>query len=119
MKPEDMVVVEKDVYSGFSAYLARQIVAAYDRKKPAGAALRDAVALLRPWNGQMEKGTAAPMLITLAYFRIQDTRRGSGVPRQAGKSTVSRWRLRYCSSSSRAAAGDGLRGSGCRPGWLV
>ncbi len=30
-----MLTVEKDVYSGFELFLARQVVAAYDRKKPA------------------------------------------------------------------------------------
>jgi penicillin amidase len=39
-KAQDMLGVEKDVYSGFSSFLARQIVAAYDRKKPAKQELR-------------------------------------------------------------------------------
>ena len=56
---------------GVLRILARKIVAAYDHKKPADAALADAVAVLRPWNGQMEKGTAAPMLITLAYYEFR------------------------------------------------
>ena len=56
-KPEDMLAVEKDVYSGFSSFLAAQIVAAYDRKKPTKPELADAVKLLRSWNGQMEKQT--------------------------------------------------------------
>jgi penicillin amidase len=80
LKSEDMAVVEKDVYSAFSAYLAKKMVAAYDRKKPA--ALKDAVNVLRPWNGQMEKGTAAPMLITLAY---QQLRRRVGEAASPGK----------------------------------
>jgi penicillin amidase len=80
LKPEDMVVVEKDVYSAFSAYLAKKMFAAYDHKKPA--ALKDAVDVLRPWNGQMEKGTAAPMLITLAY---QQLRRRVGEAASPGK----------------------------------
>jgi penicillin amidase len=71
LKPEDMLVVEKDVYSAFSAMLARKIVAAYDHKKPNDSPMADAVAVLRPWNGQMEKGTAAPMLITLAYYELR------------------------------------------------
>ncbi|HTB18664.1 MAG TPA: penicillin acylase family protein [Bryobacteraceae bacterium] len=71
-KPQDMLAVEKDVYSGFSSYLARQIVAAYDRKKPAKPELSDAVMLLRSWNGQMEKHTPAPLLITLAYNQLRN-----------------------------------------------
>ncbi len=71
-KPEEMLGVEKDVYSAFSSFLARRIVAAYDRKKPATRELGEAVTLLRSWNGQMEKQTAAPLLITLAYNELRN-----------------------------------------------
>jgi penicillin amidase len=71
-KPEEMLGVEKDVYSGFSSFLARQIVAAYDRKKPAQQDLAEAVTLLRSWNGQMEKQAPAPLLITLAYDQLRN-----------------------------------------------
>ncbi len=76
-KPQDMLAVQKDVYSGFSSFLAARIVAAYDRKKASEPALAkpevsDAVKLLRSWNGQMEKRTAAPLLITLAYNQLRD-----------------------------------------------
>jgi penicillin G amidase len=70
-KPQEMLGVEKDVYSSFSSFLAAQIVAAYDRKKPAKAELGEAVALLRSWNGQMEKQTAAPLLVTLVYDQLR------------------------------------------------
>ncbi len=71
-KPEEMLAVEKDVYSGFSSYLAAQIVAAYDRKKPNKPELADAVKLLRSWNGQMEKRTPAPLLVTLFYDQLRN-----------------------------------------------
>ncbi len=70
-KPQDMLGVEKDVYSAFSSFLAARMVAAYDRKKPNKPELNEAVALLRSWNGQMEKQTAAPLLITLAYGELR------------------------------------------------
>jgi penicillin amidase len=70
-KPEDMLAVQKDVYSAFSHSLAKQVLAAYDRRKPKGPDLNDAVALLRSWNGQMEKATAAPLLITLVYQQVR------------------------------------------------
>ena len=75
-KASDMLDVQKDVYSAFSSFLARQIVAAYDRKKHLKPEqyqqqLGPAVALLRSWNGQMEKQTAAPLLITLAYNNLR------------------------------------------------
>ena len=70
-KAQEMVSVQKDVYSAFSSFLARQVVAAYDRKKPAKAELTPAVDLLRSWNGQMEKQTPAPLLITLVYQQLR------------------------------------------------
>ncbi len=70
-KPEQMLAVEKDVYSAFSHFLARQVVAAYDQKKPGGEELKDCVALLRGWNGQMEKQTPAPLLISLIYDQLR------------------------------------------------
>jgi len=70
-KPDQMLAIEKDVYSDSAVYLARQIVAAYDQKKPAAPQLGEAVALLRSWNGQMEKQTPAPMIVTLVYQQLQ------------------------------------------------
>jgi penicillin amidase len=70
-RPQDMLVIQKDVYSAFSQFLAREIVVAYDQKKPAREDLNDAVALLRSWNGQMEKQTPAPLILTLVYQQIQ------------------------------------------------
>ena len=70
-KPEQLLAVEKDVYSAFSHFLARQIVTAYDQKKPGGEELKDCVALLRSWNGQMEKQTSAPLLISLIYDQLR------------------------------------------------
>jgi penicillin amidase len=71
LRPEDMLVVEKDVYSAFSRLLAQYVVAAYDKRKPNGANVKEAVDTLRDWNGQMEKGTAAPMVVMLTYYRFR------------------------------------------------
>ena len=70
-KPEQMLAIEKDVYSLSARYLARQVVAAYDHKKPAAPELGAAAALLRSWNGQMEKQTPAPMIVALVYEQLQ------------------------------------------------
>lgn len=71
-KPEEMLGVERDVYSQFSVFLALRVVAAYDRKKPLPPEVSQVIPLLRGWNGQMEKGTAAPMLLTLLYDQLKD-----------------------------------------------
>ncbi|MGA3203769.1 MAG: penicillin acylase family protein [Bryobacteraceae bacterium] len=70
-EPPQMLEVQKDVYSAFSHFLAQQIVAAWDARKTANPALGAAVDVLRSWNGQMEKGTAAPMLVTLAFQQLR------------------------------------------------
>jgi penicillin G amidase len=64
----DMIGIQKDVYSAFSEFLARQMVAAYDAKKNGP---REAIDLLRGWSGQMEKGTAAPMIVALVYEELR------------------------------------------------
>jgi penicillin amidase len=70
-KPQEMLAVQKDVYSSFASHLAHQIVSAYDHAKPAKPELQQAVALLRSWNGQMEKQTPAPLLVTLTYQELE------------------------------------------------
>ncbi len=70
-KPADMLIVQKDVYSDFDDFLAKQIVAAFDAKKPASAQARDAVDQLRNWSGQMEKGTAPGMIVELTYLALR------------------------------------------------
>lgn len=70
-KPEEMLAVQKDVYSALCAFLAEQAVAAFDAKKPSRAGLAEAVSVLRGWNGQMEKGTAAPLVATLLYLHLR------------------------------------------------
>ncbi|HBY61629.1 MAG TPA: hypothetical protein DEH78_17545, partial [Solibacterales bacterium] len=65
-KPEDMLVIQKDVYSPFLHFLAGRIVAAH-KPGDGGRALE----ILRSWNGQMEKGTPAPFLATLAFQHIR------------------------------------------------
>ena len=71
-KPEQMMDVEKDVYSGFERFIARQVVAAFDRQRPAGAQIAGAVAVLRSWNGQMEIPLAAPMLARLVWQHVRE-----------------------------------------------
>jgi len=66
LRPEDTLAVQKDVYSGFSRYLAQAVVTAFDGRG-APADLAEAVALLRAWNGQMDKSRPEPLIISLAF----------------------------------------------------
>jgi penicillin G amidase len=46
-------------------------VAAFGAEKPSNPQTQEAVAVLRKWNGQMEKSQAAPMLASLVYEQIR------------------------------------------------
>jgi penicillin amidase len=72
LKPEDSLRVQKDVYSALNKYLATQIVAAYDKHGGAGPAFADAAAILRSWDGQMDRDEAAPLIVTLAYQHLRE-----------------------------------------------
>jgi len=67
----DMLKVQGDLYSPFSAFLAKQIVAAYDKRNQRNPGLEEPIALLRSWNGQMDKDLVAPFVITLAYQHVR------------------------------------------------
>lgn len=70
-KPAGMLTIEKDVYSAFGQFFARQIVAAWDKHPSPN--VRGAIDLLRSWNGQMEIGSAPAMIEALAYDAFRDT----------------------------------------------
>ncbi|HZT30528.1 MAG TPA: penicillin acylase family protein [Bryobacteraceae bacterium] len=79
-RAEDLLAVQKDVYSGFSLFLARALVAAYERRKAHNPSLEEAIALLRSWNGQMEKTQAAPLIVTLTYQHLRRAVADSAAP---------------------------------------
>lgn len=68
---EDMIGVQKDVYSAFFHFLARQVVSAAEKKSPTDDPSKQAVNMLRTWNGQMEKGLAAPLVAALLYPELR------------------------------------------------
>lgn len=70
-RPEDMLAIQTDVYSAYAHFLARELVAAYDRHAAANAGLATAVDLLRKWDGQMLSGEAAPLMVTLASQHLR------------------------------------------------
>jgi penicillin amidase len=67
LRPEDALAVQKDVYSGFSRYLAQAVVKAFDRRGSGRPDLADAAALLRGWNGQMDKDHPEPLIVSLVF----------------------------------------------------
>lgn len=63
--------MQRDVYSTSFHFLASQVIVAYDKRGAHSASLDAAVALLRGWNGQMDKDLAAPFVISLVYQHVR------------------------------------------------
>jgi penicillin G amidase len=80
--PEDMLAIQKDVYSELSRFIAQQVVAAYDKRGAKNASLNAGADILRKWNGQMEKDQSAPLIASLVY---QQLRRAIGDRASNGK----------------------------------
>lgn len=79
LNPEDGLRIQKDVYSGFDKFLARQIVAAYEDRKGANKSLDAAATMLAAWNGQMDRDRPEPLIadLTWQYLRKAIGRRAS------------------------------------------
>jgi penicillin G amidase len=70
-RAEEMLGVQTDIYSAFAKFLAGQLVASYEKRQRHSPELDAAVALLKKWNGQMEKDLAAPFIFSLAYLQVR------------------------------------------------
>jgi penicillin amidase len=70
-RPEKLLAVQTDVYAAQFHLLASQVIAAYDQRHAHSPSLDAAVALLRGWNGQMDRNLAAPFLISLVYQHVR------------------------------------------------
>ena len=70
-KAGDMLAVQGDIVSLFNKFLAQQTVQAVDRRNAHNVALDPAVALLRSWDGRMDKDQGAPFLISLVYQHVR------------------------------------------------
>ncbi|HEV8414959.1 MAG TPA: penicillin acylase family protein [Bryobacteraceae bacterium] len=84
-KPEEILGVQKDVYSSYLNFLAHQAVQAWDKHPNAGAQMRAAVETLRNWNGQTEKKTAAPMVATLLDAELRKAAANAASPGAEGE----------------------------------
>ncbi|MCU1336481.1 MAG: Penicillin amidase [Bryobacterales bacterium] len=79
-KPEDMLGVQKDVYSSYLHFLAHQTVQAWDKHPGSNPQAREAAETLRNWNGQMEKKIAAPMVATLLDTELRQAAARAAAP---------------------------------------
>ena len=69
---DDMLAIERDVYSGFHRFLARQIAAAFERHPSNDDLVKQAVQVLRAWDGQMDKAESAPLITDLVRVQLGD-----------------------------------------------
>ena len=77
---QNMLAIQKDVYSAFDSFLARQVVTAFDHKGGSGDLTREAVILLRTWNGQMDKDHPEPFVTELMFRKTaQSLLRAAGI----------------------------------------
>jgi penicillin amidase len=79
-RAQDMLAVQTDIFCAFDKFLAAQVVAAYDRRGSRNPALDPSVALLRAWDGRMDKDQAAPFLISLLYQHVRTSVAESASP---------------------------------------
>ena len=61
----DMLAVQKDVYSAYDYFLSQQVLAACTKRGSQDALVNEGIAVLRKWNGQMDKAAAAPLMTRL------------------------------------------------------
>jgi penicillin amidase len=80
LRPTDTLAVQKDVYSGFARYLAQVVARAYERRGGGRAGLAEAVALLRAWNGQMDKDRPEPLIVSLTFQHFRNAVAESATP---------------------------------------
>jgi len=79
-RPKEMLGIQKDVYSSYLYFIAQQAVQAWDKHPNSNAQMRAAADELRKWNGQTEKGTAAPMIVTLLDTELRKNAAKAAAP---------------------------------------
>ena len=67
LQASGMLRVQKDVYSGFHKFLAKRIIAAYDKRGASNAVFSSAVDPLRNWDGQMDLNLPQPLVTSLVF----------------------------------------------------
>lgn len=67
---DDMLSIQKDVYSAYHHFLAGQVVSAAQRKANSDAVVKEAANVLQGWNGQMDKDQASPFITELLNYEM-------------------------------------------------
>jgi len=67
---DDMLSIQKDVYSAYHHFLAGQVVGAVQRKANSEAGVKEASGVLKGWNGQMDKDQPSPFITELLNYEM-------------------------------------------------
>jgi len=67
LRPDDNLRIQKDVYSGFDKFLARQVAQAYEKRGAVDPVLTEVVAMLKTWDGQMDQDRPEPFVTQLVF----------------------------------------------------
>ncbi len=86
----DMILLQKDVYSAFHHFLAREAVRAYRKSGAPNPAAEEALEVLSRWDGQMEKDQAAPLIAVLVENHVRKAIVEAASP---GKSLIYRYEM--------------------------
>ncbi|HEY1948733.1 MAG TPA: penicillin acylase family protein [Bryobacteraceae bacterium] len=68
---DDLLAVQKDVYSAYDFFLAQQVIAAYKKYGSTDKLAGPAIEILRRWNGQMDKDEAGPVIAQLLSAAVE------------------------------------------------
>ena len=79
-QPGEMLGVQKDVYSAYLHFLARETVLAWDKHPGSNPQVRAGAEALRSWNGQMEQKSAAAMVVSLIDTELRRAAAKSAAP---------------------------------------
>jgi penicillin amidase len=71
LKAADDLQIQKDVFSAFHLMLAKALVAAVEKRQVKDAQVGEAIAVLRSWDGQMDKEESAPLIVQLAFQHLR------------------------------------------------
>jgi penicillin amidase len=70
---DDMLAIQKDVYAAYDSFLAQRVIAICNRRPESNSLVREALEVLRKWNGQMDKGEGAPMITQLLSAQLANS----------------------------------------------
>jgi penicillin amidase len=80
LKPSDMIRFQRDFYSAFSHFFAKEMVRVARKRATANSALRQPTEILAAWNGQMDADSPAPLIVSLVFQHFRRAVAGSASP---------------------------------------